>query len=64
MTVSILNGQNALRHVVEEKKLGMSRFKQKSVAKPVKKLTRRQIAIHKSAQVSNPLGKDLLDMCT
>ena len=50
--MSILIGQNAVRHVVAENNLGRSRLKNKMVAKPVIKNPWKEIAKKKSAQVS------------
>ena len=51
LTVSILIGQNVVRHVVLEHKLGRSRLMHKIMAKPVKKMTWREFAEWKNAKV-------------
>ena len=51
LTVSILIGQNVVRHVVLEHKLGRSRLMHKMMAKPVTKMTWREFAEWKNAKV-------------
>ena len=51
LTVSILIGQNVVRHVVLEHKLGRLRLRHKMVVKTVTKMTSREFAEWKNAQV-------------